>query len=266
MWPLAVSFAATLAGLASAEPLSPARQREILRDALGAFDRAVEVVRDDPALAVDFYRRAAAGLLALRESGLRNFALDYNLGNIYFRLGDHGRAILHYRRAAAIEPTNASLLANLRYARDRVEPRIAPSGQQRLVRQLLFWHHGTSMGQRFWALVVLSVGGWSTLALWLRWRSRGLLVGGLIGAAAAMAVGSSLLWQIRADTRCPPAVVVGGEVHLRLARGESADLALKQPLGPGVELGVLQQRGDWVEVRLPNDQTGWLPAAAIERI
>ena len=25
-------------------------------------------------------------------------------------------------------------------------------------------------------------------------------------------------------------------------------------------------RGDWIEVRLPNDQTGWLPATAVERV
>jgi tetratricopeptide (TPR) repeat protein len=256
----------TPATLRAAEPLSPARQREVLRDALSAFDRAVDVAREDPAQAVQLYRQAEAGFLALGDAGLRNACLEYDLGNVYFRLGDLGHAILHYRRAAALDPSDERLTANLRYARDRVEPRIAPSGQRRLARQLLFWHYGTSVRQRFGALAVVSAGGGLLLFAWLRWRQRGVLIGGLVGVAAALAVGTSLLWQLHADARFPPAVVVARGVPLRLGRGTGSDLALKQPLGPGLELRVLQERGDWVEVRLPNDQAGWLPAAAVERI
>ncbi len=256
----------TPATLRAAEPLSAARQREILRDALSAFDRAVDVAREDPAQAVQLYRQAEAGFLALGGAGLRNACLEYNLGNVYFRLGDLGHAILHYRRAAALDPSDDRLTANLRYARERVEPRIAPSGQRRLARQLLFWHYGTSVRQRFWALAVLSAGGWLLMLLWLRWRQRGVLIGGLVGAAAALAVGTSLLWQLHTEAHTPPAVVVAREVPLRLGRGAGSDLALKQPLGPGIELRILQERGDWVEIRLANDQTGWLLAAAVERI
>ena len=259
---LALAFASS----AVAEPLSPARQREILRAALGAFDRAVEVARENPTQAVQLYRQAETDFLALREAGVRNAALEYNLGNVYFRLGDLGRAILHYRRAAALNPGDERLTANLRYARDRVEPRIAPSGESRLAQQLLFWHYGTSPAQRFWALIALTAAGWLSLFVWLRWRQRGVLIAGLVGAVAALAAGTSLLWQMHDQAHYPQAVIVGNETPLRLGRGEGSDLALKQPLGPGVELRILQQRGDWVEVRLPNDQTGWLPAAAVERV
>jgi tetratricopeptide (TPR) repeat protein len=254
------------ATLHATEPLSPARQREILRDALSAFDRAVDVARDDPAQAVQLYRQAEADFLTLGDAGLRNACLEYDLGNVYFRLGDLGHAILHYRRAAALAPSDERLTANLRYARDRVEPRIAPSGQRRLARQLLFWHYGTSVRQRFGALAVLSAGGWLLMLLWLRWRQRAALIGGLVGVAVAVAVGASLLWQLHTEAHTPPAVVVAREVSLRLGRGAGSDLALKQPLGPGIELRILQERGDWVEIRLANDQTGWLPAAAVQRI
>jgi tetratricopeptide (TPR) repeat protein len=259
---LALAFATS----AVAEPLSPARQREILRGALSAFDRAVEVARENPPQAVQLYRQAEADFLALREAGVRNAALEYNLGNVYFRLGDLGRAVLHYRRAAAINPADERLTANLRYARDRVEPRIAPSGESRLAQQLLFWHYGTSPEQRFWTLTALTAAGWLLLFIWLRLRRRGVLIAGLVAAVAALAVGTSLLWQIDDEARAPHALVVAGETPLRLGRGEGSDLALKQPLGSGVELRILQQRGDWVEVRLPNDQTGWLPATAVERL
>jgi tetratricopeptide (TPR) repeat protein len=262
--PLLLTLA--LAASAVAEPLSPARQREILRAALSAFDQAVEVARENPARAVQLYHQAEADFLALREAGVHNASLEYNLGNVYFRLGDLGRAILHYRRAAALKPGDERLVANLRYARDRVEPRVAPSGESRLAHQLLFWHYGVSPARRFWALMALTAAGWLLMFVWLRWRQRGVLIAGLVAAAAALAAGTSLLWQMHDEAHYPQAVIVGNETPLRLGRGEGSDLALKQPLGPGVELRILQQRGDWVEVRLPNDQTGWLPATGIERV
>lgn len=251
---------------AAADALAPARQREILRQALSAYDAAVAAAPGDRARAEELLRQAAAGFEALRAAGLCTAALEYNLGNVHFRLGDLGRAILHYRRAARLDPGDARLAANLRYARDRVEPSIAPSGRHRLLRQLLFWHYETPAVQRFRALLALSLIGWPLLVAWLRWRRRPLLAGGLVAVGLALAAGGSLRWELYDEARRPPAVVVAREVPLRLGRGTGSDLALRQPLGPGVEVRILRAHGEWVEVRLASDLTGWLPADAVERI
>ncbi|MEW6252930.1 MAG: tetratricopeptide repeat protein, partial [Planctomycetota bacterium] len=207
-----------------------------------------------------------AGFLALRESGIRSAALEYNLGNTHFRLGDLGRAILHYRRAERRAGGEARVQANLRYARGRVEPQIPASGETRLTRQLLFWHYRTTLTVRAWIMLILAAIAWPLLFLWLQRRRNGLLIAGSIGVIASFALGASVLWQMHDQAARPAAVTVAAEEYLRLGRGANADRALKQPLGPGVELRILQQRGDWVEVRLPNDQTGWLPQGAVERV
>jgi tetratricopeptide (TPR) repeat protein len=250
----------------SGESLTPARQREILREALHAYDQAVAVAREEPARAAELYRQAAVGLDALADAGVRNPAVEYDLGNLHFRLGDHGGAILHYRRAQRLGGRDADLTANLRYVRERVEPRVAPSGHVRLTRQLLFWHYDTSLPQRFIALVLCSAIGWPLLFIWLRRRQRALFVTGVVAVAAALAAGASLRWELDNAARRPHAVLIAPHTPLRLARGESSDLALKQPLGAGMELRILQERGGWVEVRLPDDQTGWLPTDAVERV
>jgi SH3-like domain-containing protein len=41
---------------------------------------------------------------------------------------------------------------------------------------------------------------------------------------------------------------------------------MRQPLGPGVELRIIQRHGDWAEVRLMDGNEGWLPLAALEDI
>ena len=246
--------------------LPPERRREMLRDALNAFDDAVATARDNPTQAEQLYRQAAAAFERLVTDGVRNPALEYNLGNTWFRLGNLGRAVLHYRRAQRLDPGHAKLAENLKYARNRVEPTINPGGEQRLLRRLLFWHYDTSARLRFWFTVIGSVAGWLGLAIWLRRRWQALAVLSALTIVLGLANAASLGWQLHDDARRPPAVVVQAEQILRLGRGEGYDPAMKQPLGPGVELRVLQQRGDWVEVRLADDRTGWLPAQAIERV
>jgi hypothetical protein len=253
-------------GVSGAESLSAERQRELLREGLGAFDQAVEVVRQDAARAATLYRQAAAAFETLTAHGVRNAALECNLGNTYFRLGELGWAILHYRRARQHDPTDAALNANLEYARNRVEPYIEPSGTRQLVHRLAFWSETTSLRGRYRLTLIASIAGWLGLMLRLRWRSRALLTLSCLVVFLALANAASVAWQLHDEARRPPAVVVHGEHILRLGRGEGYDPALNQPLGPGVELRILNQRAGWVEVRLPDDTTGWLPASAIEKI
>jgi tetratricopeptide (TPR) repeat protein len=252
--------------IGGADPLAPERQRELLRDGLSAFDEAVEVVRQDPVRAEALYRQAAAAFEALVEHGVRNAALEYNLGNTYFRLGELGRAIMHYRRAQRLDPTDAALNANLEYARNRVEPYIEPSATQQLIHRLTFWTSRTSLLARYRLTLIASLAGWLGLILRLRWRSRPLLTLSCLAIVVALANATSVAWQLHDEADRPPAVIVNGERTLRLGRGEGYDPALNQPLGPGVELRILNQRADWVEVQLPNDKTGWLPAEAVQRI
>jgi len=257
----------TLAAFAaSADTMPPERQREILRKAIGAFDEAAEQSVSHPEQAKDLYREAAAGFTALTDAGIHNAALEYNLGNTYFRLGDLGQAILHYRRAAQIDPADPDLRANLDYARRQVEPAIERAGERRLWRNLLFWHFNSAPHRRFLVAALFSGLGWLLLLLRLRWPIRTLTAVGVCAVIIGLAAGTSVYWQSRTAEQTPPAVVVGEPIVLRLGRGEASDPALAQPLGPGVELQILETRGDWVQVRLLNDQTGWLPTAAIERI
>ncbi len=252
------------AGGSAAEARSEARELALLQGALGAYDEALNLAQTEPATARDLYRKAIRGFLALRDAGVRNAALEYNLGNVYARLGERGRAMLHFLRAAKLAPGDHNVQANLEYTRNLVEPHIAPAGEQRVLQQVLFWHYRTSPMTRYRAAVAFGGVGWALLFGWLWWRRRGIAIGGLIAVVLGMAMVGSLWGELRAQEATPGAVVVGQETHLYLGRSTAADLAFKRPLGPGVELRVLQRVGEWVRVALRNGQTGWLPAEAIE--
>lgn len=245
--------------------LSAQRRAEILRDALSAFDEAVASGQKDPATAADQYRRSAAAFEALIDDGVSNAGIEYNLANAYARLGDTGKAILHYRRALRLDPSDAKLSANLAYIRNRVQPVITESGRSLVAQNLLFWHHGTSLQSRFWAAAGLSAFGWLWLATRL-WNRRLPLSPGILCAVLGLVAGLSASWEIYDASLRPAAVIISGQHTLRLGRGDGADPAMREPLGPGVELRVLNRYADWVEVRLNNGQTGWLPEAAIEDV
>lgn len=252
--------------IAHAESLSPDRKREILERGLNAFDQAADAARSDAPAAEALYRNAAGHFESLRDAGVRSPALEYNLGNTYFRLGDLGQAVACYRRALRLAPHHGDARANLDYARRRVKPEIAASSERRLLERLLFWQYSTSLAQRFWACAVFSVLGWGGLTIWLLQRRPWLLSLALAAVALGLANAGLVAWQLREQRLHPEAVVAHGEPVLRSGRGDGFEPVLREPLGPGVELRIIEQRGDWVRVELLNQQRGWLPLDALERI
>ncbi|RMF78671.1 MAG: tetratricopeptide repeat protein [Planctomycetota bacterium] len=262
---LAFAWAAVAGGVAG-DADDAERHRKILRDALAAFDQAVAATRDDAHVAESLYQKAAAGFESLRADGVDNAAIEYNLGNAYFRLGRLGKAIACYRRAVVFEPTDERILANLKYAREQVEPRITPTGKRALIHKLAFWHYLVPIATRYRIAAVCSVIGWLAMMLWVWQRRRWLLTSGALLVVVALSNAGSVAIQLSEQVRTPPAVIVGDAVTLRLGRGEGYDPALDHPLGPGVEVRILRRRGDWAEVELRDEQTGWLPLSALERI
>lgn len=240
---------------------------QTLQKALAAFDEAVSAsaARDAPR-AAQLYRESVAGFEALRAAGVRNAALEFNLGNAYFRLGDLGRAIVHLRRAAELAPRDARIAANLSYARERVTPRLSAGPQARLLERVTFWRSWLNPTQQMFAGIGLGAIGWGLLGGWL-WRRRPVLFAlGVASACAGAALSGTLLWRLYDDARSPAGVIVGGEQTLRLGRGEGSGAALDRALGPGVELRIVAERAGWFEVHLPDGHDGWLPVAAVERI
>jgi hypothetical protein len=53
-------------------------------------------------------------------------------------------------------------------------------------------------------------------------------------------------------------------VSARIATADSAQTVLALPAGSAIK--VLSERGDWLYAALPNDQHGWIPASAVERV
>jgi tetratricopeptide (TPR) repeat protein len=250
---------------ARAEDASP-EKAALLEQALGKFEEAAALPRAESSKALTLYRESAEAYEALIASGVRNGGVYYNLGNAYYRLGDIGRAILAYRRAELYEPHGAELRANLQTARSLGANQIEVPARSRLIENLLFWQaHTSTRGRAVFATAVFTL-AWVFLIVRL-FAARRWLVGLFLGCLALAAVsGVSAAWQLHHRQTHPAGVILAEDVVARTGNGESYQPKFEEKLQPGVEFTLLERRSDWLRIRLPNDEQGWIPADTAETL
>lgn len=206
------------------------------------------------------FNEAVADYESVARSGPLSANLFYNLGNAYFRLGDHGHAILNYERALTLEPRHPEASANLRIARDQARAlELLPGRLERLLRNLSSNHY----------TIVAAIGFWGAAfgIAWLifaRRRSPAVLVLSILSFSIFTLGVVSLITLERGNAGASLAIVTGKNVEARVATADNANSVLALPAGS--EIRILSERGDWVYAALPNDLRGWLSARDAEPV
>ena len=232
------------------------------------------------------YERAAAAL------GRGNGLLLYNVGNTYLRLGDLGRAVLHYREAQRLIPADPNLQQSLRHARSLRRDRINADGAGSVLRLVFFWHYRWPLQVRV-TLLLVAVNLLWLLAAWralprllsregaaaaggtaaratearrkeARRRIEARAAGAVFAAAGLVAVAAG--GSVAAELLNPgpeAAVIVAAEVTARRGDGDAYAPAFAGPLHAGTELLVLEERPDWLHAALADGRRAWLPAYAV---
>jgi tetratricopeptide (TPR) repeat protein len=249
----------------SAEDVSPDRA-SLLEQALSKFEEAAALPRAESSKALTLYRESAEAYATLIASGVRNGSVYYNLGNAYYRLGDIGRAILAYRRAELYEPHDPELRANLQTARSLRANQIEVPARSRLIENLLFWQaHTSTRGRVVFAAVVFTL-AWVFLIARL-FAARRWLVGLFLGCIALSAISAASAGrQMHRQRTHPAGVILAQDVVARTGNGESYQPKFEEKLQPGVEFTLLERRGDWLRIRLPNGEQGWIRADTAETL
>lgn len=201
------------------------------------------------------YGDAAALYGSLIESGLDGGWVQYNLGNSLLRVGEVGRAIAAYRAAASDLPRNGDVRANLTFARQSARDALEPPKPPVVLETLLFWHFALSRLELLrWFLVANGL-LWSLLALRLFYR-RTEVLGWIVAAVliVSVATGGSLAVRYLMPMRI--AVVTASEIDAHT--GTSDDSVVRFKLHAGSEVRVVERRGDWLRIRLPDGQQAWI--------
>ena len=242
--------------------LTDAQRLLILEEAQTAFDEGVRLIRLEPTAAKTSFRLAADRYRQLLDDGVASSALHYNLANACVRAGDLGEAILHYRIAQQLAPGDDRIAHNLASARSLRRTRIDAAGETALRSALLGWHERTSLRAKaaifftawlvFWLLLLLKPV--------LRRRSGALLWIALLAALAWLPFGASLAVDVLNLDGAEQGVLLRDDVIVRMGNGEGFEPQFEQPLHQGVEFDIIERRGDWLHIRLPDGKDGWIPS------
>jgi len=180
-------------------------------------------------------------------------ALCFNLGNAYFKSGQLGEAIFHYRMAERETPRDPDVRANLRFARGHVGgPSLQPEWFQRRIRALT---------PREWVLLTSGV-IWAFFVLMIarQWRPSLLSWTWLSGAMAAITLALAF-WAARSHAERRVAVVTQRDAVMRLGPFEESQSALD--LKNGAELRVLDSKQGWIQVTPDDRQLGWVTLTSV---
>lgn len=214
------------------------------------------------------YDTAAQLYEQVLKDGLKSGELYYNLGNSYYKTGETARAILAYERAKKFIPDDEDLAYNLRMAYSNTVDKIEPVPQ-------LFY-------QRWWTqfLNLTSPGIWAILAVACIWIAAGLaawyLYAGSVMARKITFLGSGivlftgLILFILAGSAYhrlhnnDGAVVMEPSAVIRSSPDEKSTTLFM--LHGGTKIQVLDELGNWKQIRIANGNTGWISSTSIELI
>lgn len=200
------------------------------------------------------YAESAQAYETLIDKEVQNGYLYYNLGNAYIRTGKTGPAVLNYIRARKWIPRDENLEANLKFAiqqtRDKIEP--PPPGTLSV---LFFWVNDFNLNE----LVVFAIGlnffFWLTFGLWMYFPSLKIARNALLAFLLLSFV--SIGVKITNESNLKLGVVLAEKVEVKSGRADDA-VTLFQ-LYEGALVTVTGKHDNWLEVRLNDEQKGWVP-------
>jgi tetratricopeptide (TPR) repeat protein len=184
-------------------------------------------------------------------------AVYYNQGNSWMQAGQPGRAVAAYRQAERYRPRIAFLDANLATALND-----SPALKRPVLETILFWQNWLSYAEKFYLATAMAILVFAIGVAMLFYSSRWMRLAGWIGLTLlALSVFSAGYDWYRFDV-VKHGVVIESQTVARKGNADNYEAAFNKPLRESTEFRMLERRGDWLLVRLPDGHEGWIPERA----
>jgi len=229
--------------------------------ALGLYNEANGLYRKGQ------FMEARDKYLQVVNSGVQNGQVYYNLGNACFKVNRLGEAILWYERALRLEPRDADIQANLRFA-NKIKKDREPAKEENPIWLFLVAVYlyptlnelGILFGVSFFLLFLAAAWG-----LWNRGRKRTAWLGALLTCVfLALSSGFFFATRIYVHTNLREGIITAEEGIAR--SGPDRDQTVVFQVHEGTKVKIERQELDWLLIRLDNGWGGWLPAAVVSVI
>lgn len=212
------------------------------------------------------YDSAAVAYQSILADGIESSSLYFNLANAQFKAGKLGQAIANYLRAQRLDPTDEDIIANLALAKSFAPVQVeggslnpVSSTLQSLLGPLPLHRLAWWSSILFVSSLVLLFGRF-VLQWRMLWLRPALLTTTLLCAVAALAT----TWKYRSEFVLPRGVVVAAQSQVYTGPTTHSEVELQAAQGMVVE--IVDQSGEFYNVRFENMRRGWVAVADIEQI
>ncbi|MEM7539537.1 MAG: tetratricopeptide repeat protein [Chloroflexota bacterium] len=243
----------------SVSPLTLA-QKDMYLDTLASANQLYENGR---------YAEAVQVYEQLLGENIQDGTIFYNLGNAYFKQNRIGHAIVNYERAIRLLPRDEDVVDNLAFARSQILDAYSIEDASLSERISDFSRRWITVNEL--AIVALSlwviVAGFIFIYRYLRTSTlKNLIRYGLIITVALFLLVILILGNTLYTERVnPDAIVLHEEIQIQSGPGEQ--YITEFTLHSGSKVSVLEARGAWTRIALPNSQLqGWTETQGIEPI
>ena len=215
------------------------------------------------------WSEAEADWTAVAGLGVISPELEYNLGNVYFKLGDYAHATLHYERALKLDPSYGDARFNLELTQGFIQDKIDSVPEfflKQWMRKLSYSLSCDAWAVGFLLLLALALG---LAVVFLLSRASGARRVSFFGGIAALVIALFCLGfaaSQKADRgKADSAIVLKPVTSVKSSpdANTSKDLFV---LHKGTKVRILDRIGDWQNIELSDGRQGWLPASDMEII
>jgi len=233
-----------------------------------ADDNATLIEKGNKAYSGKFYQQAIDCYLKIVNSGFESSELYYNLGNAYFKLNDNSSAILYFEKAKKINPSDEDIIYNLKVANTKIIDKIDAIPDFFIIR----WYKGI--------MNIFSFNTWAILGLILLTVFLGLL--SLYLFSKVLRVRKIAFWIcscffilailsfIFAQTQfsilhnTTEAIIFSPSVTAKSTPdANSTDLFV---IHEGTKVKMIDNVGEWSEIKIVNGSKGWVNTSVFKII
>lgn len=233
-----------------------------------ASENQLVIAKANKAYAEGLFTKAVELYKQVLTSGNESWELYYNLGNSYYKLNDFTSAILYYEKAKKLNPGNEDINFNIKVTNNKIADRIEPLPEMFYKR----WYR--NLVELFsvdnWARIVilsfilsLSFGLLYVISQRVLLRKVGFWTGIIFFIISLISVLFSVqnYHTLQNNTE---AIIFTPTVTIKSSPDEkSIDLFV---LHEGAKVQILDNIGNWYEIRIANGSVGWLLTSSVEKI
>ncbi len=214
------------------------------------------------------YKEAIRTYEFILGKGYESPVLYFNLGNAYYKAGNSTFAIVNYERARKLSPNDEDIKYNLDMARRQIVDNIAPLPEPGFLawgRQLISLRSSNQWGVQsiiaFFLFLVLSGLFLLTKVMRTKRLSFWLAVLALVYSSLTFSFASGIRSKILQHNT---AVITERSLRVKSSPSETGtELFI---IHEGLTVQLTDKLGDWVEIRIPDGNKGWVKESMLVRI